>query len=113
MFINVQIEGILPVPDLPAEHARVLLLVSLYLGLDLGGGQLGLAAAQHARSDGASLLESKAYDTSDQNSGPVSLSCQQNIAYVFTIFINWLAVYPYAHQDACLLSIVSLIDSEV
>ena len=46
-------------PDLPAEHARILLLVSLNLGLDLGGGQLGLAAAQHARSDGASLLGNK------------------------------------------------------
>ena len=81
LIINVKIECILPVPDLPAEHARVLLLVSLYLGLDLGGGQLGLAAAQHARSDGASLLGSNTYDiSSDHNSGPVSLSCQRNIA---------------------------------
>ena len=45
-----------PVPDLPAEDPRVLSLVSLYLGLDLGGGQLGLAAPQHPGPDAAGLL---------------------------------------------------------
>ena len=45
-----------PVPDLPAEHPGVLALVSLDLGLDLRGGQLGLAAPQHPGPDAASLL---------------------------------------------------------
>lgn len=45
-----------PVPDFPAEHPGVLALVSLDLGLDLRGGQLGLAAPQHPGPDAASLL---------------------------------------------------------
>ena len=40
--------SLLPVPDLPAEDARVLPLVVLDLHLDLRGGELGLAAAQDA-----------------------------------------------------------------
>ena len=43
-------------PDLPAEHARVLLLVSFDLELYLGGGQLGLAPPQHPGSYAACLL---------------------------------------------------------
>ena len=45
-----------PVPDLPAEHPGVLALVSLDLGLDLRGGELGLAAPQHPGPDAAGLL---------------------------------------------------------
>ena len=45
-----------PVPDLPAEDPGVLALVSLYLGLDLRGGQLGLAAPQDPGPDAAGLL---------------------------------------------------------
>ena len=45
-----------PVPDFPAEHPGVLALVSLDLGLDLRGGQLGLAAPQHPGPDAAGLL---------------------------------------------------------
>jgi hypothetical protein len=47
---------IVPVPDLPAEDARVLPLVVLYLHLYLGGGELGLAAAQDAGPYAARLL---------------------------------------------------------
>ena len=43
-------------PDLPAEHARVLLLVSFDLELYLGGGQLGLAPPQNPGSYAARLL---------------------------------------------------------
>ena len=46
----------IPIPDLPAEDPRVLLLVSLDLCLYLRCGQLWLTASQHSGPNAARLL---------------------------------------------------------